>query len=407
MPIKHKIVFFIILITLSSAAFGGQEDRTARLEADVASLTELVKKLSARIEQLENATSFEREIAAAAPTSQPVQTRPAVQSSGGFQNMNPDISVAGVAIGKASTDKRDPDRNTIGLHESELVLTKSVSPYSRANLTVGFHGDHSEVEEGYIDVVHLLPEKIEARIGKFLVPAGFLNTVHSHDWPMVARPLSMRYFTGDEGFAENGLSLSMPIDLRSKTYVKASADVLNGSNEGLFNDGQTRVVGGRIMSNTPLNDRDDMNLGLNLHQGAWNTAGDLDSRLVGADVMLRRRFNQHDRFLLWGEWMWNRREQLGRGDLTAAGYYLGAMYTFKKDHNWHVGIEYDCSEKPGDSRFNAIARSAFLGYWLTENDRLQLQFRNVRDPFEQTVANELLFEVIWGMGPHKPHLANF
>ncbi|HQG30212.1 MAG TPA: hypothetical protein PLY73_16790, partial [Candidatus Ozemobacteraceae bacterium] len=101
MPIKHKIVFFIILITLSSAAFGGQEDRTARLEADVASLTELVKKLSARIEQLENATSFEREIAAAAPTSQPVQTRPAVQSSGGFQNMNPDISVAGVAIGKA------------------------------------------------------------------------------------------------------------------------------------------------------------------------------------------------------------------------------------------------------------------------------------------------------------------
>lgn len=65
---------------------------------------------------------------------------------------------------------------------------------------------------------------MEARVGKFLVPAGFLNTIHPHDWPMVARPLSLRYFTGDEGFGEDGVSVSLPIDLRSKTFLKASVD---------------------------------------------------------------------------------------------------------------------------------------------------------------------------------------
>lgn len=407
MPIRQKVLLVYILFFITTAVFATEEDRTAKLEADVASLTELVKALSAKIEQLENEKSFERIIAASASKSLPVAARPAIQSAGGYQNMNPDISVAGIAIGKASTDERDPDRNSVGLHESELVLTKSVSPYSRANLTVGFHGEHTEVEEGYVDVAHLLPSKIEARVGKFLVPSGYLNTIHPHDWPMVARPLSLKYFTGDEGFAEDGISLNIPIDVRSKTYMKASVDVLKGSNAELFNDGQTRAVGGRLTTNTPLNDRDDLNFGLNLHQGAWNRAGDLDSRLVGVDVMMRRRFNQFDRLILWGEWMWNRREQVGRGDLTAGGYYLSAMYTFRKDHNWHVGVEYDCSEKPGDKRFNAVARSAFVGYWLTENDRLQLQFRNVRDPFAQTTANELLLGVVWGMGPHKSHMANF
>ena len=105
--------------------------------------------------------------------------------------------------------------------------------------------------------------------------------------------------------------------------------------------------------------------------------------------------------------MWSRREQIAFSDITANGYYVNLLYKFKKDRNWHAGLEYDCSEKPGDVRFNALSKSAYLGYWLTENDRLQLQFRNKRDPFSQTTNNELLLEVIWGMGPHKPHLANF
>lgn len=409
MSSRRILSYLVLLVILAGRAWpaSATESRAEveELKAQIASLTKLVETLSARVEQLEQAGEFSRELAAQTPPSPSPRVTPS--NSGVYQNMNPDISVTGVAIGKSTDDRRDPDRNTIGLHESEVVFTKNISPYSRGNLTLGFHGDHAEIEEGYVDFAHLLPGKLEARVGKFLTNVGFLNTIHPHDWPMVARPLSMTAFFGEEGLSEDGISFSLPIDLRSKTYVKANLDLLKGSNEVVFNQGQTRAVGGRIVSNTPLNDRDDLNLGLNYHRGAWNSAGDLDSQVYGVDLMLRRRFNQFDRLALWGEWLWNRRDQLGRDDLTAAGYYLSALYKFKKDHNWHVGVEYDCTEKPGDLRFNSIARSAYVGYWLTENDRLQLQFRHLRDPFRQTTSNEVWLQFIWGMGPHKPHLANF
>lgn len=413
----HAWRVIVLFLCFSIGASGGvsAQPEVLELQHQIASLTDLVQKLSARVEELETARDLEREIAAApAPSlpkpasSQLTQASGRSNTSGGvYQNLNPDISVAGVATGKWTSDKRDPERNTFGLEESEIVFSKNISPYSRGNLTLGLDGEHADVEEGYVDIAHVLPGKVEARVGKFLVPAGFLNTIHAHDWPMVAKPRSLEFFTGKEGFSEKGLSLSSPIDLRSKTWLKANVDVLKGSNGVLFNADQTRVYGGRLSANTPLNDRDDLNFGANFHRGAWDAVGNLDSDLYGFDLMLRRRFNQFDRLVLWGEWLWNRRQQVARSDTTAGGYYLDLLYKFKKERNWHVGLEYDCSQKPGDTRFNTISTSAYLGYWLTENDRLQLQFRANRDPFLGVTNNEVLFEVIWGMGPHKPHLANF
>lgn len=404
-----QIVFLLLVFGGTAGAMAcAATDEIRELRAQVASLTGLVEQLSGRLALLENRAGAPGAVGPVpAVTSLPVATRPSSGTGGGYQNMNPDISVAGVAIGKWSDDKRDPERNTIGLEASEVVFTKNISPYSRGNLTLGFHGDHAEVEEGFIDVAHVLPGRLEARIGKFLVPTGVLNTIHPHDWPMVARPLVLEEFMGSDGLNEHGLTLSTPIDLQSKTYLKAGFDVLSGKNTALFNNGQTRVLGGRMQSNTPLNARDDLNVGMNYHQGAWNARGDLSSRLLGADVMWRRRFGQFSRLALWGEWLQNQRERLGMGDLTARGYYLNALYSFKRDRNWHVGVAYDCTEKPTDVRLNLIGKSAYVGYWLTENDRLQLQYRHKRDPFRGVSNNELLIEMIWGMGPHKPHLANF
>ncbi len=400
-------VFFIFFWTLFLPAHGrASTDEVAHLRKQVEDLTKLVSSLTSRIEQLEMGADLDREMAKApaAPARSPATPVP---QSGTYQNMNPDISAVGIAVGKLSDDKRDPDRNSVSLQESEISLTKAVSPYARGNLTLGFHGEHAETEESYVDFSYLLPGKWDARVGKFLVPFGMLNGIHTHDWPMVARPLSNLNFLGDEGLSEEGVSFNTPVDLRSKTYMRTDLHFLKGNNGVLFNSGQTRAIGGTLLTKTPLTDRDDMNVTASFLQGAWNQRGDLDSKVIATSMLLRRRFNQFDRLSFWGEWLWNRREQVARSPVTAAGYSLSAMYKFKKDRTWHLGLEYDCSEKPGDSRFNAVARSAFLGYWLTENDRLQLQFRNVRDPFKGVTNNELLFEVIWGMGPHKPHLSNF
>lgn len=394
------------LLFAAEAGADSPQSEVAALREEVARLTALVASLSTRLARLEEEHSTRQALVDARLAEARAMAAPA--RGGVIQNQNPDISVVGVAVGKASTDRRDPDRNAIRLEGSELVLTKNVSPYARANLTLGYHGEEGHVEEGYADFSHVLPGRWEARVGRFLMPIGTLNQIHSHDWPMAARPLPLEFFLGGEhGATDEGLSLSTPLDLRSKTYARWQAEALRGGSTILFNDGQTRVLGGRLSGNTPLNDRDDLNWGMNWHRGAWNRAGDLDSTVYGGDLMWRRRLSQFDRLTFWGEWLWNTREALGRSPLTAKGYYLTGMYKFRKDRDWHIGVEYDCTERPGDARFNAVARSAFAGYWFTENDRLQLQFRQVRDPFRGASYNEVLLQVIWGMGPHKPHLANF
>lgn len=64
-------LILFLLFACFSVEVAAQESDTARLEAQIASLTKLVKTLSTRVEQLENEKSFEREIAAV-----PVQPAP-------------------------------------------------------------------------------------------------------------------------------------------------------------------------------------------------------------------------------------------------------------------------------------------------------------------------------------------
>ncbi|MFZ2958863.1 MAG: hypothetical protein WA705_18385 [Candidatus Ozemobacteraceae bacterium] len=422
-PITFSLIFLVIFAfalffrpipAAASSVVTSNDNEVSSLKMQVASLTQLVQKLSDRVELLENTQAFDKETGAGASTSAsraPASRAPAVfpQTSGsGIQSMNPDISVTGVAIGKATDDKHDADRNSLHLKESELSFSRNVSPYTRANLTLGFSDEEAAVEEGYADISNILPGRVEARVGKFLLPLGFLNTVHAHDWPMVAKPLTLERFHGsDEGLTDHGVSLSKLIDLHSKTYMKVNVDMLSGTNSTLFNDANTRVFGGRIVTNTPLNERDDMNIGVNAYDSVWNRKDKVSSRVYGTDLMLRRRFSQTDRVALWGEYLWNRHQTEDPTTIAASGYYLNLLYKFKKVRNWHIGLEYDATQHPDDTRCIETARSAYLGWWLTENDRLQFQFRNIRDPFNNRVNNEFWIQFIWGMGPHKPHLANF
>ncbi|MBF0545046.1 MAG: hypothetical protein HQM08_11455 [Candidatus Riflebacteria bacterium] len=398
-------IFVCLFFQINPLLIADSNAEIQDLKKQVASLTSLVNKLSQRLEQIES----EKTVITSPPPSisKPIVRSAPVQSSV-YQNQNPDISVAGKAIGKKTTNSSDPIRNSIGLDEAELAMTKNISPYSKGALTLSFSDGGTKIEEAWAEFSHIFPvDDVEAKVGKFLVPCGFLNTVHDHDWPMVAKPLSMQYFFGDESFSENGLSMSKPINFSNKTYAKANIDFLQGNNEQLFHGGNSRVMGGRIFTNTMFNDKDDLNFGVNFHQGSWDTSGDLRSSIAGADIMLRRRFSQFNRLCLFGEWLWNRREQAFGSDSFANGYYLNLLYKFKKIRDWHVGFEYDCSQKPSDTRYWSTVRSAYLGYWFTENDRVQFQLRNIHDPFQITTNNEALIEIIWGMGPHKPHLANF
>lgn len=390
---KYLIIFILCSFAVTSFAEQEIEDIDA-LKAEIAQLSKTLEGLNARLQTAEKQIQEQKQNS---------------QKKAVYQNQNPDISVTGMFSYMGTEDKRDERRNDLKLNGSEINFTKAVSPYTKGNLTLGFHDDEAEVEEAFVDITNTLPGKLELRLGRFLAHLGYLNSMHSHDWPVVCMPFSNTYFySGEHGYSDDGVMLSKNLDFDEHTYAKLSLNVLNGNNSILFNEGQNRVFGGRFVVNKYFNDEyDDIQLGLNYNQGAYDEEGDLYSKLYGVDAMYRHRINQFDKIVLFGEYVRNRREMPEACDLDAYGYYASVMYKFRRNYNYHIGFEYDYSEKPTNNTVGTTARSVYAGWWLTENDRLQIQFRNISDPFKGRDNNEIWLQFIWGMGPHKPHLANF
>lgn len=406
--IKFISIIFLSLCLYSSPLLANEEAINEPTKADtmaeIQQMKESIKLLSQNLEDMQKklAEAEERLKQQEKKTSQPSQ--PAV-----YQNQNPDISAAVMFRYMGTRDKRDTRRNTMKLDGTELNFSKAISPYTKGNITLGFHDDEVHVEEAYADVTSHLPLELDLRVGRMLANVGYINSIHSHDWPFVCMPFPNQYFYGGEhGYVDDGLILGRNFYINDNTYARAAFNVFNGNSTTMFNDGQTKVIGGKLTYNVFFNDqRDDIQVDFNYNQGAYDDRGDLKSKIYSADAVYRHRINQNDKITLFGEYVKSVREVALGDDLDAYGYYASLIYKFKRDYNWHIGLEYDYSEKPTDNSKATKAKSIFAGWWLSENDRLQLQFRQIDDPFKGRKNNEIWLQFIWGIGPHKPHLSNF
>lgn len=391
-----KTILSILMLFMVTSLFAGESDNQKEIEKLKAEISLLSRQLQSMTNQLEK---LEKD----------VKEAPSSQQKSVYQNQNPDISVTGTFRYMGTDDKKDIRRNSLKLDGSELNFSKAVSPYTRGNVTIGFHDDEAHVEEAYADLAYSLPWNLNLRVGRFLVNTGYINSIHSHDWPFAVMPFPNEYFYGGgHGYGDDGIMISKHLDIDDQTYGQISVNALNGNNTLMFNNGQTKVFGGRVLFNRYFNDfDDDIQIGLNYNQGAHDAKGDLRADIYGVDAMYRHRINQFDKITLLGEYIKSSREQLAPSNLDAYGYYVAGIYKFKRTYNWHIGLEYDYSEKPANNTDATRAKSIFAGWWFTENDRLQLQFRKLEDPFKGRDSNEIWLQFIWGMGPHKPHLANF
>lgn len=147
--------------------------------------------------------------------------------------LNPKMSVIADFVGQSGTGG-DPSQAQDGFHlrEVEIGLQADIDPYARADFFIGGLNDQGgapELEEGYI-TLPALPLGLRLRGGKFKVPFGKLNTVHSHELPQVDFPLALSSFLGEEGMASTGLEVSRvfaPFGL----YTEATYAVLQNLGE--------------------------------------------------------------------------------------------------------------------------------------------------------------------------------
>ena len=180
-------------------------------------------------------------------------------ATGASKTMNPAISANGLFIGRYF-EPALPVYNGFILQEMEFQFSSVVDPYFQADITMALHPPHShddedehethgmtvDIEEGYLKTF-FMPRGFGFRFGKFLLPFGKHNPLHTHMYPFTHAPSSVENIFGDHAAADVGgeLSYSLPLPWYSEVIFTAT----DGNYEHLFDAGSSDLAFGSRFSN--------------------------------------------------------------------------------------------------------------------------------------------------------------
>jgi hypothetical protein len=134
--------------------------------------------------------------------------------------------------------KSEDDR--ISLREAEMDLRADIDPYAKGVAIFAVAetdpGQYSvDVEEGYF-TLETLPYSFKLQAGRFRVPFGRMNALHTHDLPQTTLPYMIQDLFGEEGWNDNGANLSWLAP--TPVPVTLQALVLNGENPNVLQKGR-------------------------------------------------------------------------------------------------------------------------------------------------------------------------
>ena len=427
---------------LAVSCIGFEAASAAAEEPSTATLIEIVKRLTERVDEMERSRAEDQrriaELEAKLETDRYADESDEVPiaeaedtgfmaglATGQGSLLNPAITVFLDMGGSWSSDKDNKARNRFTLREAELDFRAAVTRRADGVLVIAIgeeiedpFGDVEidykfEVEEGYLDV-HTLPWDFALRAGKFRSAFGRNNLLHTHDLPQVTRPLAVQAFLGPEGLATVGASLSWLVPNPWDQYVELTSQVVNA-------DGgpESPILGGpgaknpAVMSHlkvfSDIGETGFLELGTSfLYSRASGSRQ--DGYTVGADVTYMWRDPAVPDFrslLLQGELFWTNSnfEDGSRDDYW--GFYAFGQYQFAQ--HWYAGIRYDYTQfpslelrSPSDSDW---AISPYVTWYLFESLRLRLEYQHLdRDQMGRSVTEDaILLGLTFFIGAHPPH----
>ena len=197
--------------------------------------------------------------------------------------MGASLLVGGEYLSKDPADLRLPSslRETAGktgfrLQEAELVLSSAVDPSLRADLVLSLASDldgnfSADLEEAYVTTLSL--RGVAIRAGKFHLPFGRHNPLHTHAYPFIDAPLPNVLMLGPEGL--NSVAAEAAILIPLDWFVELTLDVADGHNDTLFRSNRFGglAYGGRLRTLFELGDETTLELGASYFGGKNYTDG--------------------------------------------------------------------------------------------------------------------------------------
>lgn len=344
---------------------------------------------------------------------------------------NPRITAFGDFLGRLALGKHErvetidgTDYNLddrISLREAELDFRADVDPFAKALLIVALEeeipGEYAvDIEEGYV-TFEALPWGLRAQAGKFRVPVGQANRLHTHDIPQATRPYAAQDVFGEEGYLEQGALASW---LTPWIPLELWAGILNGENERLFAGGQSDDPAWFGRGELFLQLTDDLSVsggGSFLFGYADAPAPDqagpphLESQLWQADLMLRWQPSNRFSVVAQGE-LYGLKKEIGTGGDREHAFGGYAQLQVQVLQNLYVGCRYDWSNYgEGIAKNEHQVLGAWVSYYTTEFLRLRVGYEHHErhttgggEPDLDTLFFQITF--VFGSHPTEPFWVN-
>jgi len=334
--------------------------------------------------------------------------RPSIQewgtATGISRRFNPAISVNGLFLGTYNSagnyDATKEDRTGLKIQEAEVQFTSSIDNWLTGNVVLSIEGTTGiEIEE--IITEALITRNLSLRAGKFFVPFGKHNQLHTHAYAFIDRPVVNQEIFGEEGLNEQGIGFSylIPIDW----FSQLTFQVLEGNNPLQFNGPAGSDFAYLLRENNfwDLDDETTLELGGTYVYGKNSLAGpsDFDNETHLANINLTFKWQpagrENYRTIIWQtELMGSFREQ------TQKGWYTQVQYQFAKE--WWIQGRYSGYKIPnGPNQQDKNQWSALLAWELSEFSAIRLQYNHLNQITED--EDQVLLQLNFTLGSHPAH----
>ena len=338
---------------------------------------------------------------------------------------NPRITVFGDTLARVSAGQGElrenvgtPDEfavdDRVSLREVELDFRADIDAYAKGVLIVAFEDEggtyEATIEEGYV-TLETLPWGFRAKAGRFRVPFGRINALHTHDLPQATRPFQLIDVFGEEGYVDNGGILSwlapwFPLELHGAVMQGEGPDILG---EGDLDD---PAYLGRAEYFLQLTDTVFLSLGASYLFNFNDRPGPArqETHVRGADFMFKWQPSQFESLVVQGEVFQLKREVTSNDPEYSFGGYAFAQY--QPFQRWYFGVRYDYSDYDEQvENNNQWAVGGWVSFYTTEFLRFRLGYehreRSTTGGGERdldTVFFELTF--VFGSHPVEPFWFN-
>jgi hypothetical protein len=336
--------------------------------------------------------------------------------------VNPDIS----AIGDTRLVIRDDNsrlisgaaRTSFRLEELELAFTGYLNPYARSDVYVSFDPAENsvEVEEASATILRGLPWSLQFKFGKYLLDMGKINTQHPHQWAWLDVPLMLQKFLGEEGARVTGANLSILKAIGDNALTVSfnvfddrlfAESAVGSTSTGSSHTGSNVALSGRVSIFRSLTDYTSLETGVSFLHGDYEPVAGLSADMAAFDMKLKWRPDMYRTAVFIMEGMLSSRELPQRlrssGDRNrASGFFTACDIKWRR--LFDGGMFFDYAGEALESAKDTRAFGAFFGFMpAEETTRFSIVWRREVSDLYDGSDNSVTFQVLWSLGPHKPH----